>query len=110
MMREGRGFASEGRPLAIFPEGTRVPHGAMPPLQSGFAGLYKMLNVPVVPVAVYAGPLYHRRFKRAGEVVYRFFDPIEPGLPRAEIEARVHAAINAFNREGEGSVTAPEIG
>jgi 1-acyl-sn-glycerol-3-phosphate acyltransferase len=30
-------------------------------------------------------------------VVYRFGDPIPPGLPRQEIEERVAEAINALN-------------
>lgn len=99
MVAEARRFASSGRPLVIFPEGTRVPHGKRPPLQAGFAGLYKMLALPVVPVAVDSGPLYHRLWKRPGTITLRFGAPIEPGLPRAEIEARVHAAINALNLE-----------
>ena len=81
----------------IFPEGTRVPHGERRPLQSGFAGLYKMLGLPVVPVAVDSGPIYHRRLKRSGRITYRFGEPIPPGLPRAEVEERVREAINALN-------------
>ncbi|MDE2621096.1 MAG: 1-acyl-sn-glycerol-3-phosphate acyltransferase, partial [Sphingomonadales bacterium] len=42
MVAAARERIAEGRPLAIFPEGTRVPHGSAPPLQSGFAGLYKL--------------------------------------------------------------------
>lgn len=86
-----------GRPLAIFPEGTRVPHGKQPPLQSGFAGLYKLLGLTVVPVAVNSGPLYHRRWKRPGTITVRYGEPVPPGLPRDEAETRVHAAINALN-------------
>ena len=97
MLAEARGFVGSGRPLAIFPEGTRVPHGTRPPLQAGFAGLYKLLGVPVVPVAVDSGPLYHRWWKRPGTITMLFGEAIEPGLPRDEIEARVHAAINALN-------------
>ena len=85
------------RPLVIFPEGTRVPHTSAPPLQAGFAGIYKMAALPVVPVAVDSGPLYHRWWKRPGVIHYRFGAPIPAGLPRAEIEARVHAAINALH-------------
>ena len=87
----------EGRPLVIFPEGTRVPHGQKAPLQSGFAGLYKLLGLPVIPVAVDSGPLYHRLWKRRGTITVRFGEPIPPGLPREEIETRVKAAINALN-------------
>jgi 1-acyl-sn-glycerol-3-phosphate acyltransferase len=97
MLADARRFAGSGRPLAIFPEGTRVPHGTRPPLQSGFAALYKLLGLPVVPVAVNSGPLYHRWWKLPGTITLHFGEPIEPGLPREQIEARVHAAINVLN-------------
>ncbi|WP_298166219.1 lysophospholipid acyltransferase family protein [Novosphingobium sp.] len=97
MLAEARRWTADGRPLIIFPEGTRVPHDTRPALQAGFAGLYKMLGLPVVPVAVDSGPLYHRLWKRSGKIRYRFGEEIPPGLPRADIEARVHAAINALN-------------
>ena len=99
MVVEARERTAAGRPLAIFPEGTRTRFGQAGELQSGFAALYKLLGLPVVPVAVNSGRLYHRWFKRPGTVVYRFCEPIPPGLKRAEIEARVGEAITAFNRE-----------
>lgn len=97
MLADAQRFAGGGRPLAIFPEGTRVPHGTRPQLQAGFAALYKLLGLPVVPVAVNSGPLYHRLWKRPGTITLHFGAPIEPGLPRDEVEARVHAAINLLN-------------
>jgi 1-acyl-sn-glycerol-3-phosphate acyltransferase len=97
MIRHAKALIADGRPLVIFPEGTRVPHGERRPLQSGFAGLYKMLGLPVVPVAVDSGPIYHRRLKRSGRITYCFGEPIPPGLPRAEVEERVREAINALN-------------
>jgi 1-acyl-sn-glycerol-3-phosphate acyltransferase len=87
----------EGRPLVIFPEGTRVPHGTRPPLQAGFAGLYKLLRLPVVPVAVDSGRTYHRLVKRPGRITYKVGEAIPAGLLREEVEARVHQAINALN-------------
>mgnify|MGYP006266798465 CR=1 FL=1 len=97
MIALARQRVGEGRPLVIFPEGTRVPHGTRAPLQSGFAGIYKLLKLPVVPVAVDSGPLYHRRWKRAGTITYRVGETIPAGLSRPEIEARVDAAINSLN-------------
>lgn len=88
-----------GRNVIIFPEGTRVPHGEAPPLKAGFAGLYKALGLPVIPIAMDSGRVWPRDsfIKRKGVVTFRFGEPIPSGLPRDEIEARVHAAINALN-------------
>ena len=97
MVSAARELTGQGRPLVIFPEGTRVPHGQHRALQSGFAGLYKLLGLPVIPAAVDSGPLYQRRWKRKGTITVRFGEAIPPGLPRDEVEARVLAAINALN-------------
>lgn len=97
MLKSARPHIGKGRPLIIFPEGTRVPHGQRPRLQSGFAALYKLLGLPVVPVAVNSGPVYQTLWKRPGTIEVHFGEPVPAGLPRAEAEAQVHAAINALN-------------
>ena len=98
MLAEAKPVIAEGRPLMLFPEGTRVPHGEAPPLKSGMAGLYRILNLPLVPIACDSGRLIPRHGKaRPGTVTFRIGETIPPGLPREEVEARVHAAINALN-------------
>ena len=98
MLAEGKRAIEQGRPVAIFPEGTRVAHGQQPPLRPGFAGLYRALGLPVVPVAHDSGKLWGRGFvKRSGTIHFRVGEVIPPGLKRDEVEARVHAAINALN-------------
>jgi 1-acyl-sn-glycerol-3-phosphate acyltransferase len=99
MISLAREIQAANRPIIIFPEGTRVPHGQSPPLQSGFAGLYKLLGLPVVPVAVNSGKLTAKGkpWWHSGVMTYKIGETIPPGLPREEIEARVHAAINALN-------------
>ena len=97
MLSEAKRFKETGRHFAIFPEGTRVLHGSSPRLRSGFAGLYKVLALPVVPVAVDSGPAYAGWWKRRGTITLRFGEPVPPGLARAEVEARVRAGINALN-------------
>jgi 1-acyl-sn-glycerol-3-phosphate acyltransferase len=98
MMRAAEAAAAEGRAILIFPEGTRVAPGETPPLQSGFAGLYRMVGLPVVPIALDSGLLWPRRsfVKRPGTVTFRFGATLPAGLPRKEAEAQVHAAINAL--------------
>jgi 1-acyl-sn-glycerol-3-phosphate acyltransferase len=99
MLRAAQEAKAAGRPIMIFPEGTRVPPGEQPPVQPGFAGLYKSLSLPVVPIALDSGRLWPRSFvKRPGVVTMRFHDAIPPGLPRPEIEMRVHEAINSLGR------------
>lgn len=98
MMRAAAAAASAGRPVVIFPEGTRVRHGSTPPLAAGFAGLYKILKLPVVPIALDSGRLWRPGLvKYPGCVTLHVAEPIAPGLARDDIEARVHAAINALN-------------
>ncbi len=99
MISAARTAKASGRPIILFPEGTRVAHGAQPPLKAGLAGLYKILDLPVVPVALDAGKIWPRGFvKQAGIVHYKVGAQIPPGLPRDEIEARVHKAINELNQ------------
>ena len=99
MLAAGKAAVAEGRPVAIFPEGTRVPPGNRPELRAGFAGLYRALGLAVVPVAVDSGRLWGRGLvKQSGTVTFRIGETIPKGLKRDEVERRVHAAINALER------------
>ena len=94
---EGKAAIATGRPVIIYPEGTRVAVGETPELRSGFAALYRALALPVVPVAVDSGRLWNKGFvKRSGTVTFTVGETVPPGLKRDEIEAQVHRAINAL--------------
>jgi 1-acyl-sn-glycerol-3-phosphate acyltransferase len=99
MITLAKSMSADGRPIIIFPEGTRVRHGEQMPLQSGFAGLYKLLGLPVVPIAVNSGKLTPKGkpWWHSGVMTYKVGETIPPGLPRDEVEARVLTAINALN-------------
>ena len=100
----GKAAAATGRPILIFPEGTRVAVGEAPDLQSGFAALYRAIGLPVVPVAVDSGRLWGRGIvKRPGTITFRVGATIPAGLGRDEIERRVHAAVNAFESGPQAS-------
>ncbi|MEQ8310525.1 MAG: lysophospholipid acyltransferase family protein [Sphingopyxis sp.] len=102
MLGAAKAALAKGRPLVLFAEGTRVPHGQAPALRPGFAGMYRLLGVPVIPVAVNSGIAYppRRWVKWPGTITYKVGETIPPGLPREEAEARVRAAINALNPPG----------
>jgi 1-acyl-sn-glycerol-3-phosphate acyltransferase len=98
MMAKAKEAVAEGRPVVIFPEGTRVAFGEKPPLRPGFAGLYRVLGLPVVPIAHDSGKLWPRGLiKQSGTIHFKVGEIIPPGLKRDDVEARVHAAINMLN-------------
>ncbi|WP_265587483.1 lysophospholipid acyltransferase family protein [Sphingomicrobium arenosum] len=100
MVKRGKKAQADGRPIVIFPEGTRVPAGAAPELGSGFAGLYRMLGMPVVPIAHDSIYVWPKGFiKKPGVVRFHVGEIIPPGLSRKEIEREVHEAINRFVAE-----------
>jgi 1-acyl-sn-glycerol-3-phosphate acyltransferase len=106
MLARARPVAAAGRPIVIFPEGTRVAPGERRAYQPGVAALYQALALPLVPAAVNSGLYWGRRSfaKRKGRIILEFLDPIPPGRTRprlmAELERRVETATAALLREG----------
>ena len=106
LLRTARKIADADRPILIFPEGTRVMPGDSNPYLAGIAGLYRFLNVPVVPVALNSGLYWPQKtfVHNPGTVIIEFLEPIEPGLGREEFLERLRDAIdsrtNALIAEG----------
>jgi 1-acyl-sn-glycerol-3-phosphate acyltransferase len=101
MAAAARNRAAHGRPILIFPQGTRVAPGTHRGYQPGVAALYGALNLPVVPVALNSGLFWGRRsfHKQPGRIVLEFLPPIPPGLERREFMNHLEAAIEgAANR------------
>jgi 1-acyl-sn-glycerol-3-phosphate acyltransferase len=105
MVAAARAAAAAGRPVVIFPQGTRVAPGAPVPYQPGVAALYQALKLPLVPAAVNSGLHWGRRsfLKRPGRITMEFLPPIPPGLARphlmAELERRIETATIALASE-----------
>jgi len=95
MTAGARKAAAEGRPIVIFPEGTRAAVGQTRPYKSGIAALYQELNVPIVPLALNSGLLWPRNsfIKKRGTITVEFLPPIPPGLPRDEMMRRLREAL-----------------
>lgn len=95
----------QGRPVAIFPQGTRTAPGDKKPYLPGVAALYAKANVPVVPVALNSGLFWPRRkfLKNPGVITLEYLEPIPPGLNRkaflAELESRIEQATDRLVQE-----------
>ena len=98
MVAAAKAAAAEGRPVIIYPEGTRTAPGERRPYHPGIAALYLELGLPVVPVALDSGRFWGRRsfVKRSGRITLEFLPAIPPGQPRrafmAELEKRIETA------------------
>jgi 1-acyl-sn-glycerol-3-phosphate acyltransferase len=118
MIAAAKRAIAAGRPVVIFPQGTRTAP-ALPaeeaPYQPGVAALYRELAVPLIPAAVNSGLYWGRRafMKRRGRVVVEFLAPIPPGLPRREVmamlETRIETATAALEREARGDVSRTSV-
>jgi 1-acyl-sn-glycerol-3-phosphate acyltransferase len=88
---------ADGRPIVIFPEGTRTAIGVRRPYQPGVAALYRQLGVPLVPVAVNSGLFWTRRswLRRPGRIVVDILPPIPPGRDRKSVMAALEESIEA---------------
>ncbi|MBN9588352.1 MAG: hypothetical protein BGN85_13470 [Alphaproteobacteria bacterium 64-11] len=100
MTAAAKAVLDEGRPVLIFPEGTRKKPGAAPDYKPGVAGLYAMLGVACVPVALDSGVYWQGFWKRPGIITLAFLEPIPPGLKRGEfmamLEGRIETATAAL--------------
>jgi len=96
MMKAAEAVAGAGRPILIFPEGTRKKPGAPPDYKPGVAGLYAGLGLPCVPVALDSGAYWTGFLKKPGTITLQFLEPIPPGLKRSAfmpiLEERIETA------------------
>src|SRR5882757_1841310 len=85
MHAEASRALEDGRPIVIFPEGTRRRPGDPPDYKPGVAGLYAQLGVPCVPVAHNSRLFWDGGFfRKPGTVILEFLPPIPPGLSRRD--------------------------
>lgn len=108
LVAQGKAAIAEGRPIVIFPEGTRSAPGAKLEYKPGIAALYRQLGVACVPAAVNSGLFWARRgfARKPGTIVIEFLEPIPPGLDRKTfmetLETRVETATARIVGEAGG--------
>ena len=100
MSEAAHAVLAQGRPILIFPEGTRKKPGAAPDYKPGVAGLYGQLGVDCVPVALNSGVYWTGFLKRPGTIVLEFLEPIPPGMKRDAfmtlLESRIETATSTL--------------
>ncbi len=105
MVKGAEAAAAAGRPIVIFPEGTRAAPGDRLPYHSGIAMLYGALKLPVVPIALNSGLFWRRRgfLKKPGTITIEALPAIPPGMDRkafmAELESRIETATDRLVAE-----------
>lgn len=99
--------AHAGRPVIIFPEGTRTLPGKSVRYQPGIAMLYThpAIEVPIIPVALNSGVFWNKKqfCYPKGTIVIEYLPPLPSGLDRkvflAQLEKDVETHSNALMSE-----------
>lgn len=103
----------EQRPgqLVIYPQGTRVAPEAKLPYKVGTALIYSQLNQPCIPVATNVGFFWPRHgiYRRPGNAIIEFLEPIPPGMPlkafMARLELEIETASDRLLAEAKAAAT-----
>jgi 1-acyl-sn-glycerol-3-phosphate acyltransferase len=107
LVTDARPKFAAGRPVVIFPQGTRTAPGSRRPYLPGAYMLYADSKLPVVPVALNSGLFWGRRsfLKRPGRIIVEFLPALPEGLDRraftAELERRIETATSALEACGK---------
>ncbi|MBU0860159.1 MAG: 1-acyl-sn-glycerol-3-phosphate acyltransferase [Alphaproteobacteria bacterium] len=75
---------AEGRPMVIFPQGTRVHPDITTtekPYRIGVARMQEATQLPIIPLALNTGVFWpkHKWRKQSGTVIFEFLPPMPPG-------------------------------
>ena len=93
---------NSGRPLLIFPQGTRVKFGEKIPFKKGVGKIYDTLKLPCIPIALDSGKVWPKNhfMKYSGNINISFLEPIMPGKNKddflKELENKIYSEIENF--------------
>ena len=106
-------IAAQGRPIVIFPQGTRVAthiSAKDKPYKIGIIRMQDATALPIIPMALNTGVFYPRQkwCKKPGRVIFEFMPPIMPSDNRSEtlkkIEMSVETKSSLLMEEGIKSI------
>ena len=95
---------AEGRPLVIFPQGTRVALDDTPankPYKGGIVRMYEATHQPILPLAMNSGIYWKKNafFKTPGKVIFEFLPVIPSGLTGSDALAKLQTALETKSNE-----------
>ena len=105
MLVESEKALKKGRPIVIFPEGTRMKPGAKADYKSGIYFMESNLKCPVIPVALNTGLFWKKNsfLRYPGTAVIEFMEPMPQGLGKKEfmdeLEFRIENKCKELNNE-----------
>lgn len=102
MLSEVKKRTDKGRPVVIFPEGTRCQPGTTKGYKSGVMFLAENLDLPVVPVAVNTGLFWAKNsfLRYPGTAVFEFLPPISAkGKTKEAFMSELENAIESKCKE-----------
>ena len=105
LLRGTQAAKAAGRQIVIFPEGTRVAHGADAEIRGGFSLIASRSGLPIYPVSTDSGRYWSRRsfIKRPGRVRIHIGEPIPPTLRGPDLVATLK------QRWKDAGLTAPAV-
>jgi 1-acyl-sn-glycerol-3-phosphate acyltransferase len=97
MIAAAKACVAQGRPIVIFPEGTRRQLGAAPDYKPGVAALYAALDLPCIPIAHNSGLYWPRRgfLRKPGKIIVEFLPAVPAHLSRAEFMSELERRLEA---------------
>jgi len=95
MLKEAERTVSTGRPVIIFPEGTRTNPGMQVKYHPGITALYNQGKYNIVPVALNTGVFWQKNsfVKKPGTYIIEFLPAIKPGLSKDEFIKNLYEQI-----------------
>lgn len=96
----------QGRPIIIFPQGTRVHTWQTPkdkPYKSGAARMQEATGMTIVPLALNTGIFWPRGSwkKWPGTVIFEFLPPISPGQNISDVTRQLETLLETESRKLE---------
>ncbi len=93
-----RRMMAQGRPIVIFPQGTRVRIDQTPaekPYKIGIARIQEATGLPIIPLALNTGFFWPSKgwHKSSGTVIFNFLKPLPAGLERKTLMSALEKTL-----------------